>query len=189
MFNIAGHGKFTLLAGLVFAYLCSPVGLSAQAERIKPSTKEQLGDVSSYRLMGDISYRKFIFHVYDAELRVSGDAFSWDQPYALTLTYARKISRKQLVDASISELARINKNSESQYEFLREPLTACFADVQAGDQITGHSLGEGRAAFYFNNQKTCDFDVVGASKMFFSIWLGENTLDPKKSRRLRGLKS
>lgn len=145
--------------------------------------------ISDYRLVGEISFRKFIFHIYDAELRVEGSEFSWERPYALTLTYARKISRDELVEASLAEIARIGDKTASQVEYLREPLTECFVDVRDGDKITGHSLDKNTAVFYFNEQQTCNLKGDDAVKEFFSIWLGEETIDPKKSLKLRGLSS
>ena len=132
-------------------------------------------------------FKKFIFHIYDAELRVAGSEFSWEKPFALTLTYARKISREDLVEASLSEIARIENIEIDMIEYLRAPLAGCFADVRDGDQITGHSLDTNKAVFYFNGAQTCTLESPGASKSFFSIWLGDNTMDPDRSRELLGM--
>ena len=142
--------------------------------------------LSDFSRLGEISYRKLMFHIYDAELLAEAATFSWERPFALTLTYARKIARDDLVEASLKEMARMNDMEASEYEHFRAPLADCFADVRKGDKITGVSLNSDSALFFFNGTQTCDLKFTGASKAFFSIWLGDNTRSPKKSRRLRG---
>ena len=160
---------------------------AASIEGMENEYKIDLQEISDYRQLGEMRFKKFIFHIYDAELRVAGPGFSWDQPFALTLTYARTISREDLVEASLAEIARIEDKKIDTVEYLRAPLTACFADVRDGDQITGHSLDANKAVFYFNDQQTCILDSPGVSKSFFSIWLGDNTMDPDRSRELLGM--
>ena len=160
---------------------------AASIEGTTSEKRDSLHEIADYRQLGEMRFKKFIFHIYDAELRVAGSDFSWDQPFALTLTYARKIAREDLVDASLSEIARIEDTQIDTVEYLRAPLAACFSDVRDGDQITGHSLDVNKAVFYFNGQQTCVLDAPGASKSFFSIWLGDNTMDPERSRELLGM--
>ena len=38
--------------------------------------------------VGEASYRLLAVHLFDAQLYVQGDAFSWERPFALTLNYA-----------------------------------------------------------------------------------------------------
>ncbi len=171
---------FSLMAVITPSYAASIEGL----ERDK---RNSLQEISGYRQLGEMRFKKFIFHIYDAELRVAGREFSWEEPFALTLTYARKISREELVEASLSEIARIEDVEIDTVEHLRAPLAGCFADVRDGDQITGHSLDANRVVFYFNDQQTCVLESPDASKSFFSIWLGDNTLDPDRSRELLGM--
>lgn len=183
--------KRSLLSGpiaVVLAFAATPNVHADSVDGFSPgdATLERIAD---YRVVGEISFKKFFFHIYDAQLRVEGSVFSWERPYALTLTYARKISNEALVDASLSEMSRISGEDEARLERFREPLTACFSDVDEGDRITGLSLGADKALFFYNGEQTCSLEMAGASEMFFSIWLGENTQSPKKSRRLRGLSS
>ena len=170
-----------------FAALALATPALAEPSKGQTNTAKQL--ISDYRLLGEVSFKKFIFHIYDAELRVEGSSFSWEQPYALILTYARKISREELVEASLAEMARIGEKDVADFESFRAPLSACFADVREGDKITGHSLNADKAVFYLNGDKTCVLEASGASKTFFSIWLGDNTMDPDRSRKLLGFSS
>lgn len=178
----------------IFCISLASLALSATAvlaavEYPNSERGEDSHSISQYRQLGEVKFKRFIFHIYDAELRVAGSAFSWDQPYALTLTYAREISREKFVEASLAEMARIGEKEAAEVEHFRPPLMACFADVKDGDAITGHSLDANKAIFYFNGEQTCVLEAPGASRAFFSIWLGDKMLDPDRSKKLLGLSS
>lgn len=176
-----------LISALLPLVALSVPSYAESIEEASNEKRDRLQDIRAYRQLGEMRFKKFIFHIYDAELRVAGSDFTWDHPFALTLTYARKISEEDLVEASLSEIARIEDKQIDAVEYLRTPLAECFADVREGDQITGHSLNINKAEFYFNGQQTCTLEAPGASKAFFSIWLGDKTMDPDRSRELLGM--
>lgn len=138
--------------------------------------------------VGRSSFYVSIFHVYDAELWAPATGFSWDDPFRLKLTYARKIEADQLVNASLKEMARVFGGEADDFEALRLPLKACFRDVKKGDVIEGVSESRDAAVFFFNGNETCRLALPEASYQFFSIWLNENSRSPKQTRRLLGQK-
>ena len=150
-------------------------GQTAVATRMAPL--EKLGQSSLY-----VS----VFHVYDAELWAPSTGFSWDDPFRLKLTYARKIKADQLVNTSLKEMARVFGGKSRDYEGFREPLAACFRDVKKGDVIEGVSRNRDVAQFFFNGKETCRLSLPEASYKFFSIWLSERSRSPKQARRLLG---
>ena len=76
--------------------------------------------------------------------------------------------------------------SEASLQPLRAPLTACFADVQNGDRITGVSTGANTARFYLNGAQRCEIEWPNFRRHFFGIWLDEKTSEPKLRLRLLG---
>jgi len=136
--------------------------------------------------LGGASFYVSIFHVYDAELWGPKTGFSWDDPFRLKLTYARKISADQLVNTSLTEMVRVSGGKAQDFEALRRPLAECFRDVKKGDVIEGVSESRNAATFYFNGEQTCRLTLPMASYQFFSIWLGERSRSPKQTWRLLG---
>lgn len=139
--------------------------------------------------LGRSSFYVSVFHVYDAELWVPTTGFSWDDPFRLKLTYARKIKADQLVNTSLKEMARVFDGEVEDFETLRTPLASCFRDVKKGDVIEGVSEGRNAAFFYYNGEETCSLNLPEASYQFFSIWLSERSRSPKQTRRLLGQKN
>ena len=137
--------------------------------------------------IGEASFKKAIFHLYDASLCADKTPFTMEGKFSLTLDYKRKFKSGQLVNATIVEMSRLSGRDKSEFSALKQPITACFPDVKKGDQITGVSLGASTAEFYLNGQPSCDIEWDGFRHDFFGIWLSDNTRAPKKSRRLRGL--
>lgn len=137
-------------------------------------------------LRGQSSFHVSVFHIYDAELWTPRAGFSWDNPFRLRLTYARKITANQLVNASIKEMARVFGGEARDFEDMRMPLAACFRDVKKGDVLEGVSQSRDRVRFYFNGKQTCNLAAPQASYKFFSIWLSERSRSPKQARHLLG---
>jgi hypothetical protein len=90
--------------------------------------------------VGEARYEVLALAVFDAELWAPQGAFSWDQAFALSLTYQRSISARALVNRTLREMTE-RGGDRAPLEALRSQLLACFADVRAGDRITGLSSG------------------------------------------------
>jgi len=137
--------------------------------------------------IGEASFKKAIFHLYDASLCADKTPFTMEGKFSLTLDYKRKFTSDQLVKATMVEMSRLSGRDKSEFTALKGPITACFPDVKKGDQITGVSLSDSSANFYLNGKPSCEIEWDGFRHDFFGIWLSDNTRAPKKSRRLRGL--
>ena len=134
-------------------------------------------------LQGSARVRAMGFRLYDAELWTPRNGFRPERPFALSLTYKRTFSARQLVDATIKEVARIEGQRPADHKGL-EKLMTCFADVRPGDRITGVSQGADQASFYVNGARSCRITYPRFSKRFFGIWLGPATRDPGARRLL-----
>lgn len=134
--------------------------------------------------IGEVPYKVLGWSVFDAELWASQDRFAWDRPFALSLTYRRRIPADALVSRSLRGMAE--RGAAAAPERLAPRLRACFPDVAAGDRITGVSLGSDRARFYLNGRRTCDLAWPGLRHGFFGIWLDAAGRDRSFSARLTG---
>jgi hypothetical protein len=167
--------KFVALCFVLFM-TCAAAKAPGEVDRLMPDA----------RLSGEALYKKAIFKLYDAALWTSGPAFSWDEPFALTLKYRRGFSAERLADASIIEMARLTDQDEAMVEPIREALTACFTDVEEDDRITGFAQGPDTAVFFYNGKERCSLEWPGVRKSFFGIWLSSQSRAPDKAEILLG---
>lgn len=145
---------------------------------------EIASELGAAHMHGASSYQVLAWPVFDAELWSDQQRFSWDAPFALSLTYRRDFTREALVSRSVSGMSERTRISSP--EALSARLRGCFADVRAGDRFTGVSLGANTARFYLNGRRTCEITWPGFSRAFFGIWLDARGADRNFSARLRG---
>lgn len=124
--------------------------------------------------------------VFDAELWAEAGDFSWNRSFALSLTYRRAISGESLARRSVDEIARRQGVSRSALAPLEQRFDACFADVRAGDRITGVSTGADTARFFKNERELCAIEWPGLRRAFFGVWLDGQGARRNFSERLRG---
>lgn len=136
--------------------------------------------------VGQAPYRVLAFHVFDAELWADRAAFSWDRPFALSLTYQRSIPARAIINRTITEMTQRGAGTPQSLEPLRASLENCFADVRPGDRITGVSTGPSTARFYYNGVRRCEVEWTGFRRDFFGIWLDARGSQRAMSAQLRG---
>ena len=135
--------------------------------------------------VGAARYQMLALTLFEAELWSPTGAFSWQQPFALSLTYRRSFSARAITGRALTEMTQRGGGTLQSLAPLRAPLEACFANVSAGDRITGVSTGANTARFYFNGAQTCELEWPGLRRTFFGIWL-DGRSQPQFSARLRG---
>ena len=177
-----------LLLALVLALPASlAVSLAAQLSPAFAAPAEIRVTLGASEPVGSVNVRQFGFNLYRAELWTrDAKAFSWGRPFALTLHYNRSFSAELLVDSSIAEMARLSGRPEAAFGGLAGKLRRCFADVAAGDTITGFSRSASAASFFVNGRKSCDVNHAGFSRDFFGIWLKPAARNPQLARMLQG---
>ncbi len=136
--------------------------------------------------VGAAQFRVLAQPVFDAELWSEAEAFSWDRPFALALTYRRALSGDALARRSIDEIAQRQGVSRASLAPLETQLSACFEDVRPGDRITGVSTGADTARFFYNNNAACTVRWPGFRRAFFGVWLDGQGARRSFSERLRG---
>lgn len=136
---------------------------------------------------GQANYNLLGLPLYSAELWTDKNKpFSFEEPFALTLTYQRSIKASLLSWASISEIARIENRSKASFDLLGRKLTDCFSDVNDGDKITGIAQSASAVSFFYNGKKRCDLSYPRLRERFFGIWLGPKTRDVQAAQKLKG---
>lgn len=135
---------------------------------------------------GEATFRWLGLPLYTARLYTAGGAaFSWSKPVVLQLEYARKISRQNLINATVSELERL-EGSQADHAVIGEKFGPCFRDVDAGDHFAAARVGRDDVQLYFNGTPTCRVSHPNLSSRFLAIWLSDNSRSPDLSRQLRG---
>ena len=138
-------------------------------------------------LVGEASYEVLSVKLFDAALWNGSGDFSWDQPFALALTYQRSARAETLVNRSIREMTSRGAGTARTLAPLRAQLERCMPSVARGDRITGVSTGADTARFYFNGAHRCDVRWPGFRRSFFGIWLaGRDGAAARISAQLRG---
>lgn len=149
-----------------------------------PEVAQALGGVER---VGQAEYRVLSVQLFSAELYARGGDFSWNEPFALSLTYQRAARSTTLVNRSIREMSQRGAGSAQSLAPLRAQLAACMPNVAREDRITGVSTGPDTARFYHNGAQICDVRWPGFRRAFFGIWLaGRDGPAAALSAQLRG---
>jgi hypothetical protein len=135
--------------------------------------------------VGEGQFRRWGFLIYDATLWSSNGQYKANEPFALRLSYARNVTRDQIVDASIDQMRELGVDV-AQHPDWPDKLQRVFADVNKGDSLTGIYMPGNGAVFFYNNQLTGQVDEALA-QAFFSIWLDPQTTEPDLRLSLLGL--
>lgn len=140
------------------------------------------------QIIGTGEFRMFGFDVYNARLWSATQPLASDQPFALELIYQRRISRDDLVQASVDEIKRLSGTSVStgQLAAWEAQMQQAFVDVQAGTRITGVYLPGRGARFFVGQQLRYEIKDPAFARAFFDIWLDPRTSNPELRQQLLG---
>jgi hypothetical protein len=141
------------------------------------------------RLVGSGDFTWFGVSLYTARLWSSGLPLTWDQPFALELTYHRVFSRDTLVEVSLNEMERMAEArlEESTLQRWSNEMREAFVDVRPGMRITGvYHPGKG-CTFFVDGQLRRRVDDPAFARAFFDIWLDPRTRDKQLRQRLLGM--
>lgn len=136
--------------------------------------------------VGEAPYRLLGITVFNAELFAPAQSFSWQRPFALSLTYARSARQSTIINRTISEMSQRGAGPARQLAPLRTQLESCFPNVARGDRITGVSTGANSARFFVNGAQSCQVEWPNFRRQFFGIWLDASGGQAAMSARLRG---
>ena len=161
----------------------SVVGLSEKASAQPQSAlpAEVAAAIPGAVALGTARMRFFGLDIYDARLWVAPD-FQADRyaqyTLALELTYLRSLSGPAIAQRSVQEMRRSASITADQETRWLAAMQAAFADVRAGDRITGVHTPSVGARFWLNGQARAPIADAEFSRLFFGIWLAGTTSEP-----------
>lgn len=159
------------------------------AEIVSPSARVALPLLAQPRQVGSGLYSWWGFDVYQASLWAEPgfDAAALPrQRYALELHYRRDFKGRDIAQRSIDEMRRVGSFSDAQAQAWLQAMVAVFPDVSNGDRLTGVNLPGRGAQFYANGKPTGEIADPEFARLFFGIWLSEQTSAPKLRLALLG---
>jgi hypothetical protein len=143
--------------------------------------------IPNAQMVGEATYSVLSVPLFRAEVWNESGAFSWERPFALSLTYERSARASTLINRSIREMSSRGAGNAQALAPLRAQLERCFTSVAHGDRFTGVSTGADTARFYLNGAHRCDVRWPGFRRYFFGIWLaGRDGAAARISAQLRG---
>jgi hypothetical protein len=171
--------------------LAAPLLAMPMTTSAAPARPEELRtDLPDARLVGTGVLRFFGLRVYEARLW-AGPGFLpaqyARQPIALELLYDRKLEGLAIAERSVAEMRRIGAFSEEQARQWLTLMTQAFPDVAAQDRLLGLSDGQGGVRFFHNARQTAQVRDAEYARLFFGIWLAEQTSAPALRKSLLGL--
>jgi hypothetical protein len=151
--------------------LALALGVAAPAQADVPRHVDRaLGDDARPAGSGRLTW--FGLHVYDVR------RFA-DHPFALELTYARKLDGRAIAERSDSEIGRLGLGTADQRTRWLQAMTALFPDVRAGQQLAGINVPGRGAEFYLDGRLLGRIDDPAFGPAFFAIWLDARTTAPE----------
>lgn len=132
------------------------------------------------------------FQVYDAALWVAPGfepaAFE-RHAFVLELAYLRDLDGADIARVSLEQMRRHAPIAAAQAERWQAQLAALLPDVRRGDRLAGqHRPGQGLALFH-NGRALGELADAQLARLFFAIWLGEASSEPRLREQLLGLRA
>ncbi len=130
------------------------------------------------RLMGQSALRFFGLLVYDIRLwapqPMDPERYA-EQPFALDITYARRLEGDAIAERSIAEMRRIGSFDDEQARQWQAMMKRAFPDVTTNERLLGLNDGQGLVRFFHNGQLTAELKDALYARLFFGIWLAPQT--------------
>ncbi len=160
--------------------LALPLAAPAKAD-VPSHVGRALGDA---RPAGSGRLTWFGLHVYDARLfvpRAGFDARRYaEHPFALELTYARKLNGRAIAERSDSEIERLGIGSARTARALAEGDDSALPGRAGRDSNSPASTCPGRGVdFYLDGRRLGGIDDPEFGAAFFAIWLDARTTAPE----------
>lgn len=170
----------TIFAVAIFASLCGV----ATGQTVPNEVKRE---IAAAQLQGKHTARFWGFRLFNAELWTgSVGKFSFDQEFALSISYLYPFTKEVLARSSVEEIARVEGGAPEDHAKLEKLLLGCLVDLDKGTRITGVAESANKIAMYVNGRKSCSMSYPNVRKRFFGIWLDPTSRDAKGAQRLRG---
>lgn len=141
------------------------------------------------QLQGEATFRFFGLQLYDIRLWAPPSFLAENyvgHPFALELIYARKLDGQAIAERSLAEMRRGGTIDPERARAWLAFMTSAFPDVGSRDRITGVHDGQGGVRFFFNGKPTAQLQDKVFARLFFGIWLSNQTSAPALRKSLLG---
>lgn len=142
--------------------------------------------VPAAELVGQSRMTYLMWDVYDAAFFRSSQHENLQPPYALSLTYLRSITGRQIADSAVDEMRKHGFTQEIILAEWHNMMVDLFPDVEPGTQLTGIATADGTTQFYHDGRFIGQVNDASFTARFFDIWLGPQTSDVAFRNRLLG---
>jgi len=164
---------------MVVTFMCS-ASVSANSKDLNEFIKQP-------EVVGKARLSMMFWDIYDASLIAPSGKFTKENPFALELTYLRDFDGEEIASRSIDEIRKLGMDDEVKLAKWYQEMKDIFPNVKEGDTITGVVDNDQISHFYIDEQLLGHVHDKEFSKWFFSIWLSEDTSEPKMRKQLLGL--
>lgn len=127
-----------------------------------------------------------VFRLYRASLFVQGSVDS-GRPFALQLSYLRKVTAQQIADTSVQEFRRLELGSAEQQQQWGRVLLSLLPDVAMGDHLIGLFYPNQKVEFFDGSRHLGTVDDPAFAQAFAAIWLDPRTKGQALRKALLGL--
>jgi hypothetical protein len=133
--------------------------------------------------VGTGKYRRLGFNVYQATLFAPDGIYDPNQPYALSLKYARNLDKETIVDTIADNIKEQNVADEPTLAQWKGQLDNIIGPVKENDVLTGVFMPGKNSVLVHNCSEIGNISDAEFTKAFFAIWLGP-TADPDMRGKL-----
>ena len=141
---------------------------------------------NTWTLSGSGIFSWSVFRLYKASLFVQGSIDS-GLPYALELSYLRRVTAQQIADASVQQMQRLGFGQSEQLQAWHEQLLGLLPDVALGDRLIGLFVPGREVVFFDATTRLGLIDDPVFTEGFAAIWLDPRTEGQALRRALLGL--
>ena len=139
---------------------------------------------SKQTMVGKANFQFLFWNMYDAKLISESGSYPSNK-FALILKYNKNFSKKSVVDETINQLKKQKTFNEKELKEVNALLNKAFRKIKKNNKFIGIKNND-EAIFYFQNEKVLETDNSEFIKIFFDIWLRENSQNPKFTQELLG---
>ncbi len=134
---------------------------------------------------GRLTY--IFWDVYDATLFAPKAQWRPNEPYALSISYLRKLEGKEIAKTSAEAIRDLGFSDETTLDEWYRRMLMIFPDVDDKTTLVGVRISKGQTIFYNNGKIAGEVEDPAFADWFFGIWLNEKTRKPDLRRKLLGL--
>lgn len=166
-----------LLVGAILLFAMSTHGYGA--EHINKYVKDA-------KVVGSGKLSYLLWDVYNATLYAPNGRWKRNKPFALSLSYLRAVTGKDIADRTVQEIRKLGFTNEVKLAAWYRQMKRIFPNVTKGSNLTGIYTPNSQTYFYRGKRQIGYIRDPEFGYWFFNIWLGKNTSQPDLKLKLTG---